>query len=339
MLQELPSDRSLQVAVKFGELMHPAHRLYAPVSMEVIDESKFVLRVYTAGSAGSNGAGSAFVVVKDDRVIVTRKFLLANYCSKQQASLFSVWKSLEWLYKWLEKHASANGDAVKVDVCMKAVRGMMYGTSFNRMIFESQCMVRRIKVKFEIKVEFTCEGRPCGAYAGLADDAAIVACRLKSAPAYDLFDYGYAKERIRMLTKERWNEYYMDSMDASGLKEFFEDVGSALKFVRQCGWSYHLTQALTGHGCFRANLNRFRVIDDPSCKCDSVTEQSVCHLMFECGLLNEDRNVWKRMCESEKIVFSMNGFREAIKKGVGLTVIGECLKCMVECTIEMNEDM
>ena len=337
-LQELPSDRSLQVAVEFGKLLHPAHRLYAPVSTEVMNGNMIDLEVYTAGSAGLSGAGSAFVVVKVDRVIETKKFLLAKYCSKLQASLFSVWKSLEWLYKWLGKHASANGDVVKVNVCTNVVKGMMYGTSFDRMVFESQCMVRKILVEFHKKVEFVCEGRTGGAYAGLANDAAIAACRLKSAPAYDSFAYGYAKVRIRMLTNERWNEYYKNSVHASGMKDFFEDVGSALKFVRQCGWSYHLTQALTGHGCFRAYLNRFRVIDDPACKCDSVTVQSVCHLLFECDLLDEDRNVWRRMCESKKIMFSMNGLRDAIKKGVELTVIGECLKCMVECTIVMNEE-
>lgn len=336
-LQELPSDRKLQTAVQFGDLLHPAHRVYVPME-ERMNESKPILNVYTAGSQGSSGTGSAFVIVRDDRVLVTRKFLLANYCSKQQASLFSVWKSLEWLYKWLVKSVSENGDVIKVDVRMEGVRGMMYGTSYDCVIFKSQCLARKILIEMNKRVEFVCEGRTCGAYAGLADDAATAACRLKSAPAYDMFTIGYAKERIRLLTNERWNDYYKDSVHASGLKDFFEDVGSALKFVRQCGWSYHLTQALTGHGCFRAYLNRFCLIADPSCMCDGVSVQSVSHLLFDCELLNGDREVWKRMCERFKIEFSMNGIRKAIQIGEGLKVIGECLKDMVESTISMNEE-
>ena len=42
-------------------------------------------------------------------------------------------------------------------------------------------------------------------------------------------------------------------------------------------------------------------------------------------------------CEKDGVDYSMNGFRETVEKGKGLKVIGECLKIMVEYTIEMNE--
>ena len=38
------------------------------------------------------------------------------------------------------------------------------------------------------------------------------------------------------------------------------------------------------------------------------------------------------------MIFSMNGIMNAIDEGKGLRVIGECLKKMVECTIEMNDE-
>ena len=323
--------------VPYGELQHPAFRMYVPMTESEVKEAKIILCVYAAGINGSRGTGSAFIAVKDDVVIVTKKFLLSNYCTRLQASLLSVWKSLDWLYKWMEKTASVNGDIVKVFVQLSSVKGMMFGTSYNRLVFESQCLVRDMLVKFGVKVDFVYEGKPRGKYPDMVNSAAIAACSLKTAPAYDMFEMKYARIKIRMKMHEQWNVWYLSSAQGSGLKEFFTSVGLAQKFIRQCGWSYHLTQALTGHGCFRAYLHRFCLIDDPYCGCDDVSVQDVKHLLFECKNLKDDRKVWRSQCEKDGVDYSMNGFREAVEKGKGLKVIGECLKIMVEYTIEMNE--
>ena len=115
----------------YGELQHPAFRMYVPMTESEVKEAKIILCVYAAGINGSRGTGSAFIAVKDDVVIVTKKFLLSNYCTRLQASLLSVWKSLDWLYKWMEKTASVNGDIVKVFIQLSSVKGMMFGTSYN----------------------------------------------------------------------------------------------------------------------------------------------------------------------------------------------------------------
>lgn len=337
-LPGLPSDRRLQQAVPFGDLQHPALRMYACAGDSDGCENSCVVCLYTAGSAGSKGVGAAFMVVKDDAIIVTRKFLLSKYCTELQASLLAVWKSLEWLYKWLEGRTNMYGEGVKVFVKLSSAKGMMFGTSFHPLVFRSQCLVYGIHSKFGVKVIFGCQGRARGVCASVVNDAATSACNRKTAPAYDCFDMKYACSRLRMVTYERWNEHYRSSAQASSVKGFFSSVGSALKFVRRCGWSYHLNQALTGHGCFRANLHRFHLIDDPSCMCDRVSPQNVCHLLFDCQSLNEERNEWRRMCANVSVDFSMDGFRKAIDEGVGLNVIGICLKRMVECTMEMNDE-
>ena len=73
--------------------------------------------------------------------------------------------------------------------------------------------------------------------------------------------------------------------------------------------------------------------DDPFCVCDGVSEQS--HFLFECTNFNADRNIWRCQCQKAGMIFSMNGIKNAIDGGKSC----ECLKLMVECTIEMNDGM
>jgi hypothetical protein len=46
---------------------------------------------------------------------------------------------------------------------------------------------------------------------------------------------------------------------------------------------------VTGHDSVRLYLHRFKIIETPICPC-GITEQTVDHLLFECELLNKERN-------------------------------------------------
>jgi len=51
------------------------------------------------------------------------------------------------------------------------------------------------------------------------------------------------------------------------------------KFVNT---DFHLTQLLTGHGCFGQYLHRFRKLDDPKCvDCGEATDNTE-HAFFQC---------------------------------------------------------
>ena len=62
---------------------------------------------------------------------------------------------------------------------------------------------------------------------------------------------------------------------------------------RQGEVNYYLTQFLTGHGCFRAYLHRFKIVESPLCpECD-VTED-VEHTFFDCPRFQEThRTLWE----------------------------------------------
>lgn len=54
--------------------------------------------------------------------------------------------------------------------------------------------------------------------------------------------------------------------------------------------TYHLTQVLSGHGCFQAYLHRFRKAASPLCLlCEDDVEDTAEHTMFHCARFNEER--------------------------------------------------
>jgi hypothetical protein len=46
---------------------------------------------------------------------------------------------------------------------------------------------------------------------------------------------------------------------------------------------------VTRHGNVRSYLHRFKIIETPICPC-STTDQTIDHLLFECELLNKERD-------------------------------------------------
>lgn len=54
---------------------------------------------------------------------------------------------------------------------------------------------------------------------------------------------------------------------------------------------YHLTQFLTGHGCFRAYLFKYKHEDSPECPVCIGTVETAEHVFFECPRFNEEINI------------------------------------------------
>lgn len=69
-----------------------------------------------------------------------------------------------------------------------------------------------------------------------------------------------------------------------------------------------------------------------------MSVQDISHLLFECIRLSDEKNEWRGRCEKVGVNFNTSGFRQPIDECLGLDKIGECLKRMVECTIEMNDN-
>jgi hypothetical protein len=51
----------------------------------------------------------------------------------------------------------------------------------------------------------------------------------------------------------------------------------------------NFTTIVAGHGNISSYLHRFKIIDTPTCACDS-SDQTTDHMLYECALINKERD-------------------------------------------------
>jgi hypothetical protein len=61
----------------------------------------------------------------------------------------------------------------------------------------------------------------------------------------------------------------------------------------------NLTAIVTGHGKTKEYLQRFKIIEDPTCTCRKAV-QTTDQLIFECETLTKDRKILKANGQSTK---------------------------------------
>lgn len=88
------------------------------------------------------------------------------------------------------------------------------------------------------------------------------------------------KRERRELTISKWNREWQQETRGEWTRKVIPDISLWVK--RKHGTvDFHLTQVLTGHGCFCSYLHRFKKRDSPYCRyCDE--EDTAAHTMFNC---------------------------------------------------------
>ena len=96
-----------------------------------------------------------------------------------------------------------------------------------------------------------------------------------------------AARKIEQETVRLWQEEWTSAADGRRTYRFFPDIRGRLMST----WispGYHVSQFLTGHGSFAANLWRFGCADRPGCDCGGP-EESMEHVLTECPTHQELR--------------------------------------------------
>lgn len=96
------------------------------------------------------------------------------------------------------------------------------------------------------------------------------------------------KQRLRESSLDRWQ----DKWSASSKGRWTYELIPVLKqwVERKHGEvNYYLTQLLSGHGCFKAYLFRFKRSDDPNCPSCNI-EETAEHVFYRCARFEELRN-------------------------------------------------
>ncbi|VVC33691.1 Reverse transcriptase domain [Cinara cedri] len=142
------------------------------------------------------------------------------------------------------------------------------------------------------------------AYRTVSDQAAMVLAEL---PPIDLLasergrvaialskdaigmDVRTIKAAERGVTISEWGARWQRTEKAAWTRYLIPDLAGWLTRVIKVTPTYHLTQVLTGHGCFQAYLYRMGLAGSPECLLCGHVEDSVEHTIVDCPYWNNER--------------------------------------------------
>lgn len=86
---------------------------------------------------------------------------------------------------------------------------------------------------------------------------------------------------IRTQTIAKWQKEWNKAKNGRWTRRLIQDIGKWIGRRQGCS-SFHLTQMLTGHGCFEAYLFRFKRRKSPACLDCGAEEDDAEHTIFRC---------------------------------------------------------
>ena len=131
---------------------------------------------------------------------------------------------------------------------------------------------------------------------------------------YDLRGVEGARGHSRSFSMYRWQREWSSSSKGRWTHRLIPEL---LVWVdrRHGEINFHLTQVLSGHGCFRQYLHRFGHAESAACPSCANTEETAEHVLFDCPRFTEARNdmmavsgrdttpdnLVRRMCSQEEV--------------------------------------
>lgn len=284
--KETPS--LLEEPPKLSEWPHPADR----ISIQVAQETKrYDTEIYTDGSKINGKVGAAAVIFQNGQAVKKLKYKLGIDCSNNQAEQIAILQAL---------------------IEIKANRELEVGEKQVLVNTDSQITVEllknsqiRNKIIEEIKNEtkhlqengWTIHVKWVKAHVGLRGNE-LADALAKEAAQDDNLDIIYNKIPKTHIIREaeekglrRWQTQWETTTKGTISKMFFPSVQERLK--QRIPLNGQITAFLTGHGKTRDYYNRFRIVDSALCKCEKQN-QTVNHLIYECTLLNRERQTLKQ---------------------------------------------
>ena len=103
-----------------------------------------------------------------------------------------------------------------------------------------------------------------------------------------------AKNEERAKTMEEWQDQWSRSTKGRWTNRLIPNISPWIE-RRHGEVNFHLTQLLTGHGCFRSYLCRFKIDNSDLCPVCSPAVEDVEHVVFHCPRFTEEREVLRRL--------------------------------------------
>jgi len=97
------------------------------------------------------------------------------------------------------------------------------------------------------------------------------------------------RARIREMLLQRWEHRLSQTSNGEWTRRLVHNLRQWLS--RSHGlMNFHLTQVMSGHGCFNGYLHRMRIVASPACShCDVGRNDGANHTLFECQAWRSER--------------------------------------------------
>jgi len=300
--ESLPPDADCDAPISVLTLPPPPERY--PLKVHIQDapvEDTADWNIYTDGSKTGEGCGFAFLVINANaEQIAEKRFKARGYCSVYQTEQNAIVEALRWCRaRKIANHAIAiNSDS------QAALKALMNPNSVSSATQETYALAKSLMTSGN-EVTF----RWVRAHAGhewneRVDAAAKRAASRSNHAAFTLTDFplSYAKREAVENQWRKWQQRFAETTDGKEWHKFWiRNVRTSEKVWSRGLVNYEVTQLLTGHGCFREYLCRFRVINDPSCFCDGQADQDVQHVVHNCPAFASDRFELSTRCSEKGI--------------------------------------
>ena len=263
---------------------HPAHSIKI---LEEDEQSKGTLQVFTDGSKSQEGVGSGIAIYDQDSLIQTLKYKLNRNCTNNQAEQLAILKALQFAEKYLNNYKTATiytDSRITLDSLRRRRHHAYLIEEVRRQVTSMQQNNWNVEFSW-VKAHIGIQGNETADR--LAKEAAesrnIMECYSKNPKSL-------ITSELKSKSEQKWQREWDQTTKGAITKSFLPNISDRQKLKLKL--TRNFTTIVTGHGNIRTYLSKFKIIDNPICPC-KTSEQTVDHLIFNCKLLNKEREKLK----------------------------------------------
>jgi ribonuclease HI len=248
------------------------------------NEKTSTIQIFTDGSKSEQDVGAGIVIFKSGNLINSLKYRLNKRCTNNQAEQLAILRTLDYTEN-METEDKAATIYTDSRMTVDSLKNNNILTFLMEEIRRKEAEMGKINWKIQfcwVKAHARIQGNELAdtLTKEAATNADIRECYKKVPKSVVLSELGG-------ICDERWQREWDQTAKGAISNEYFQVVAERLK--TQINITQNFTTMVTGHGNVRSYLHRFKIIETPICPCGTAA-QTIDQLLFECELLNKERD-------------------------------------------------
>jgi ribonuclease HI len=267
--------------------IHPAKHIAVRESTEV---NSHYIHAFTDGSKKEEGTGAGIVIYANKILRTKLNYRLSEHCSNNQAEQLAILKTLEYFQTLKEEeHRTAlihTDSRITLHLLMNHKRHTHLTDLIKRTVIELE--------NHDWKIDFTWIKAHAGHEGNeTADRLAKEAAGNKNIKeSYNRIPKSSITRELKEKSTKQWQTEWENTMKGLTTRSFFPNIKDRLRM--RITPTPNFTTLVTGHGNLKSYLHKYKIIDNPQCKC-TKGDQTVEHIIYNCELHDKERDIMTSM--------------------------------------------